>query len=550
MSWSASAGGKRTATAILVLGLGFAFLVATAAAQNPHPRDEIFGGYSVLFPNGWEELNYKANTIPNAFDVSNTYYFCHICGLGWLLDGSGHFLGGTTPPNLLNGSTNSTGVGYALTGLQYKWHNDKLSPFVRGFVGAANISPDCCHGTEWRFAAGGGGGVDWNLSHSFSLRLIQADYIYSSYPHVFPSNHPTEWNSVRLAFGLVFNLGTNTSCNPAPAACTITVGSPTEVFAGEPVKFTVAGINFNPKDPLTYGWKATGGKVSSANTSATEVDTAALASGSYSVTTTVQDSKKTAIIATCGIPFIVKPPPPRPVAPTVQCIPTETLIKAGETATVRMVATNPDNRPLTHSWTTTAGQLSGRGDSSTVTPSNNQAGGTITVTGSVNDDRNLSASCLVKVTVPKLPPPCVDPEPWGECTFVKNPNFPSRIDNDCKDVLDKLALDIQGKPTGKLAIVGSTAAASKLATLGAQRAENAKYYLTTTGSTKVDGDRLDIRQGGASLDVLRFYYVPAGDLCANHSELGTPVDESKIKGQERGKLPGHNPKKAEAETAQ
>ena len=82
MSWSASAGGKRTATAILVLGLGFAFLVATAAAQNPHPRDEIFGGYSVLFPNGWEELNYKANTIPNAFDVSNTYYFCHICGLG------------------------------------------------------------------------------------------------------------------------------------------------------------------------------------------------------------------------------------------------------------------------------------------------------------------------------------------------------------------------------------------------------------------------------------------------------------------------------------
>jgi len=226
------------------------------------------------------------------------------------------------------------------------------------------------------------------------------------------------------------------------------------------------------------------------------------------------------------------------------------LIKAGETATVRMVATNPDNRPLTHSWTTTAGQLSGRGDSATVTPSNNQAGGTITVTGSVNDDRNLSASCLVKVTVPKLPPPCVDPEPWGECTFVKNPNFPSRIDNDCKDVLDKLALDIQGKPTGKLAIVGSTAAASKLATLGAQRAENAKYYLTTTGSTKVDGDRLDIRQGGASLDVLRFYYVPAGDLCANHSELGTPVDESKIKGQERGKLPGHNPKKAEAETAQ
>ena len=550
MSWSASAGRKQIATAILVLGLGFAFLSATAVAQNPHPKDEIFGGYSVLFPNGWEELDYKANTIPNAFDVSNTLYFCRFCNLGWLLDGSGHFKGGTTPPNLLNGSTDSTDVGYALTGLQYKWHYEKLSPFVRVFVGAANISPDCCHGTEWRFAAGGGGGLDWNLSRRLSLRLIQADYIYSSYPHIFPSNHPTEWNSVRLAFGLVFNLGSASGCNPEPTACTITAGSPTEVFAGEPVKFTVAGTNFNPKDPLSYGWKTTGGKVSSATTSATEIDTAALAPGSYSVTATVQDSKKTATIATCGIPFVVKSPSTKPIPPTVQCIPSETSITAGETATVRMVATNPDNRPLTYSWTTSAGQLSGRGDSATVTPSNNEAGSTITVTGTVNDDRNLSASCLVTVRVPKLPPPCLDPEPWGQCTFVQNPSLPARVDNDCKDVLDKLALDIQGKPTGKLAIVGSTADASKLATLGAQRAENAKYYLTTSGSTKVDADRIETREGGSSNDVVRFYYVPAGDLCAGHSELGTPVDESKVKGQERGKLPGQKTKKAKVETGQ
>ena len=126
MSWSVSARGKQTAAEILAFGLVLAFLTTTARAQNSHPRDEIFGGYSVLFPNGWEELNYKANTIPNAFDVSNTYYFCHICGLGWLIDGSGHFKGGTTPPNLLNGSEDSTDIGYALTGLQYKWHNDKL----------------------------------------------------------------------------------------------------------------------------------------------------------------------------------------------------------------------------------------------------------------------------------------------------------------------------------------------------------------------------------------------------------------------------------------
>ncbi len=127
------ADGKPTAPIpiLAILGIAFAFLAVTAAAQTQYPKDEIFGGYSALFPNGWQELDYKSNSIPNAFDVSNTYYFCRFCNLGWVLDGSGHYQGGTTPPNLQNGSDSSTGVGYALTGLQYKWHTDSFSPFVR-----------------------------------------------------------------------------------------------------------------------------------------------------------------------------------------------------------------------------------------------------------------------------------------------------------------------------------------------------------------------------------------------------------------------------------
>ena len=116
---------SHTISVVFLALAGLALSISPLAAQNPPPKDEIFGGYSVLFPNGWQELDYKANTIPNAFDVSNTYYFCRFCNLGWILDGSGHFNGGTTPPNLDNGSTDSTGVGYALSGLQYKWHNEK-----------------------------------------------------------------------------------------------------------------------------------------------------------------------------------------------------------------------------------------------------------------------------------------------------------------------------------------------------------------------------------------------------------------------------------------
>ncbi|HVO63510.1 MAG TPA: hypothetical protein VMT53_21480 [Terriglobales bacterium] len=154
--------------AVITSGLLLAGLARPALGQASYPKDEIFGGYSVLFPNGWEELNYKADNIPNAFDVSNTYYFCKVCNLGFVLDGSGHYKGGTTPPNLENGSNDSTGVGYALAGLQYKWHTETISPFIRALMGAANISPDCCHGTMWRFAVGGG--VVWTGTFPGGMR--------------------------------------------------------------------------------------------------------------------------------------------------------------------------------------------------------------------------------------------------------------------------------------------------------------------------------------------------------------------------------------------
>src|SRR5580693_10417828 len=78
-----------------------ACLLGECASAQPdiQPKDEIFGGYAWLAPNGWGDLNYKINNIPNAFDASNTYYFSGMHNLGLLVDGSGHFNGGTTPPN-------------------------------------------------------------------------------------------------------------------------------------------------------------------------------------------------------------------------------------------------------------------------------------------------------------------------------------------------------------------------------------------------------------------------------------------------------------------
>jgi hypothetical protein len=514
-------------------------------AQTNYPKDEIFGGYSVLFPNGWEELNYKADTIPNAFAASNTWYFCKICNLGFILDGSGHFKGGTTPPNLDNGSDNSTGVGYALAGLQYKWHMERVSPFLRFLIGAANISPDCCHGTQWRFAAGGGGGVDITLSRRFSWRLIQADYLYSSYPHIYASNHSEGWNSVRLATGIVIALGDKSECNPQPVACAVTASSPTEVWIGEPVKFNVAGSNFNPKHTVQYAWKSTGGSMATANASAVSIDTTGLAAGPYTASATVSDPKVKGAVAPCSAVFLVKEHP-KPVGPTVKCVPPDTTINAGETATLSMVATNPDNRPLTYKWTTTSGQLEAGGDSARMTPTNNDAGSTITVTGTVADDRSLSDSCRITVNVPKLPPPCVKLIDWGECTFEKDPRRPWRVDNVCKDILDQLALKLQGTPNGTLVIVGyaDDKESKKSPTLSAQRAANVEYYLVTDGPNKLDAARIKADDGGVQGKTTHFYFVPDGTLCDGQTNLGTAVDQGKVKGQPRGGT--HHAKKAAA----
>jgi len=533
--------GVRSVLMAIALGFAVGCLGIYSFPQNAcRPEDEIFGGYAFLVPNGWGDLDYKINNIPNAFDVSNTYYFRNKPNFGILLDGSAHFHGGTTPPNLQNGSNDSTGVGYALGGLQYKYHTDKLSPFVRAFVGAANISPDCCHGTEWSFAAGGGGGLDLSVTPRFSIRLAQADYIYSNYSHVFFSNHPTQWNSVRLAAGVVFSLG-NRDCS-APLSCSVTATpSPTEVWAGEPVKLTTTGANFNSKHPVTYGWTTNGGKLSGATTQTTEIDTTGVTPGTYTVNATVTDPKiKNMNSATCSTSFIVKQPP-TPIPPIVSCVVSPSMIAVGESSTVTLTASSPDHRPLTYSWSTTGGQLKEQGASATVTAYAADGGKTISVTGTATDDRSLrmSSICTLQVKPPQTEP-CVKIEKWPEeCVFQSNPKRPWRVDNDCKDILDKLATRLQQNPNETLAIVGYTdqKEATIDPTLGARRAVNVKYYLYKEGSTKIDPARVQPREGGRKGAVTEFYFIPEGKLCAGEMDtLGTVVDESKVHGQSR-KLP-------------
>jgi hypothetical protein len=344
--------------------------------------------------------------------------------------------------------------------------------------------------------------------------------------------------------GLYFNFGGKPPAPPA-ASCSV---SPSEIWSGDPVTATISTQYFNPKHTLTYKWNGTGGRISGSGTTA-NIDTAGLAPGSYTVTATATDEKeKKNNTASCNASFTIRQPQP----PQVSCSASPTTIAVNEPATITMTASDPQGWPMTYSWSNSGGTLSSTGTSVTVTATNADAGNTITVTGTATDPRaNLSSTCTATVTVPSIQK-CTVIEDWGECTFEKNPKKPWRVDNDCKDTLDKLSLRLQQMPNGKLNVVGYTnqEESVNVQTIGAQRSVNVKYYLTTDGPNKVDAGRVQPRQGGSKGQATHFYFVPEGNLCGGQLEEGTTVDEGAVQPQSRNapapKKKGHKAKAATA----
>ena len=506
---------KRLVATSIALAFAVCLLSSFAASQvTLQPRAEVFGGYSWYHPNGYVDWG-KVPDIAHGWNASSTFYFPNARNLGVVIDGSGHY------------NSTYSNVGFGLAGLQYKFRNNEFSPFIRVLVGAAKISPAGLP-DQWRAAVGGGGGFDLTLTHLIDLRLAQADYLYTTYNTQTFIAHNSTWNSVRLSAGVVFNLG-NYYTAPLSAACTASPTTP--VFAGEPVTVTSTGTNFSPKRTLTYAWTATGGKLASPSVATSSIDTTGLAPGSYTANATITDPKmRTNGSASCSTSFTVKPFNP----PVVTCSANPTTVKSGGSSTITANATSPDGAQITsYAYTASAGKISGSGTSA-VLDTTGLPGSTVNVTVTATDSHGLTGSCTTSVGVIEEIK-CVSVEDWGECTFEKNPKKPWRVDNDCKDTLDKLSLRLQQMPSGKVVIVGFTDEKESVDVqqLGAQRSVNVKYYLTTDGPTKSDASRIESREGGTKGKSTRFLFVPDGALCSGQAVEGTPVDETKVQGQSR-----------------
>jgi outer membrane protein OmpA-like peptidoglycan-associated protein len=293
----------------------------------------------------------------------------------------------------------------ASIGPRFIVRTDSVAFFLHALPGFNRVSYDAGSVTHNGVGAVLGGGMDIPFSKMFSWRLFQADFVWARHNFSglagpeFPSLRRPTFEGARLRTGIVLNFGGAEPVAPT-AACSV---QPTEVLVGEPITATVTPSNFNPKHTVTYSWTANGGQVNGKDTTAT-IDTTNAAPGSYTVTAHVTDPRaKSNNVASCSANYTIKPLPPKN-PPTMSLSANPTSVAPGGTVTVTATCTSPDGLPTTVSkWATTGGNLSGSGNTATLSTADAPPG-TITITAGCTDTRGLYNQAATEVTIENPPP--------------------------------------------------------------------------------------------------------------------------------------------------
>jgi hypothetical protein len=164
-----------------------------------------------------------------------------------------------------------------------------------------------------------------------------------------------------------------------------------------------ASVNDPDDSEVSITWRTTGGKlVGTGDTVTFETgDLTETAPGRYTVTAEVSDGTNT---ATCSVDVTVEK---LKLAPTVTCEPTSQTVRAGETVTIRAVASDPnpgDTEKLTYSWEVDGEKQAETGSTFTFGTSGRSAG-RHTVKVTVTDPDGLTATCEVTVEIQAPPAP-------------------------------------------------------------------------------------------------------------------------------------------------
>jgi outer membrane protein OmpA-like peptidoglycan-associated protein len=114
----------------------------------------------------------------------------------------------------------------------------------------------------------------------------------------------------------------------------------------------------------------------------------------------------TGIVLRFGLPKAAPPPVNHPPVAACSASPTSVFAGSNDTVAVHVNASDPDNDPLTYSYTATGGTVDGTGPDARWN-SANAAPGNYTVTAQVNDGKGGTASCATDIKVdprPNRPP--------------------------------------------------------------------------------------------------------------------------------------------------
>jgi outer membrane protein OmpA-like peptidoglycan-associated protein len=234
--------------------------------------------------------------------------------------------------------------------------------------------------------------------------------------------------------------------------------------------------------------------------------------------------------------------------PTISCSANPVTIKPGDSSTITSVAMSPQNRPLTYTYSATAGTVSGSGPTAQFS-SAGAASGTVGITCNVADDKGQTATANTNVEiVAPVPVTTVQPHAQALCSinFSRDASRPTRVDNEAKACLDQVALSLQQQGDTSVYLVGESTTNEKNPStrhrhamekdFAAQRAVNTKNYLVTEKG--IDANRIHVVTGSTDGQTVEDYLVPAGASFTTDVQGTTPVDELTIKPQARKPLSG------------
>jgi outer membrane protein OmpA-like peptidoglycan-associated protein len=379
---------------------------------------------------------------------------------------------------------------------------DYFVPFGEFLVGAVRGNGQITGtGTQNAFAMAPGGGVDLVLNKNLAWRVAELNYVLTSFsgPAVAATGRQ---NSFRAATGLVLRFGIP---NPPPppnhppvAACAVT---PASIYAGSGDTVAVHVTASDPdNDPLNYSYTATGGAVEGTGPEA-RWNSTGVAVGSYTVNVKVDDGKGGS--ASCAVDIKVEEKPNHP--PTATLSIERSPILPGEHTGVTCNGSDPDNDPLTYSYTSTGGKIAGSGSNVQFDATGLQPG-SYSLKCAVNDGRGGTADASGNVEV-KEPPQIKQLEAKLALHSIY---FPTALPTVAKPnggllasqqkTLDALANDYKQyltyKPDAHLILEGhadTRGAKDYNAKLSERRVDRAKSYLVEHG---VPADHLETKAHG------------------------------------------------------